>query len=32
MANKKKEKMDKLVLFLLPIGVAINFVGGTNCR
>ncbi|MBM6738730.1 ECF transporter S component [Faecalicatena fissicatena] len=28
MANKKKEKMDKLVLFLLPIGVAINFVGG----
>ena len=26
--NTKKKKMDKLTLFLIPIGVAINFVGG----
>lgn len=25
---KEKFKMDKLVLFLIPIGVAVNFVGG----
>lgn len=26
--NTNKKKMDKLTLFLIPIGVAINFVGG----
>ncbi len=28
MTKPKKQKMDKMVLFLIPIGVAINFVGG----
>lgn len=28
MAKRKRQKMDKLVLFLIPIGVAINFVCG----
>lgn len=28
MAKTKKQKMDKLVLFLIPIGVAVNFVAG----
>lgn len=28
MAGKQKKKMDKLVLFFIPIGVAINFVCG----
>ena len=26
--NTNKKKMDKLTLFLIPIGVAVNFVGG----
>lgn len=28
MVKNKKQKMDKLVLFLIPIGVAVNFVAG----